>query len=184
MVTVPSGVFLMGTPSSAKRKMTEGPQHNVSVPSFAIGKYEVTQAQWRAVMGNNPSKYQGDDLPVESVSWYDAKEFCRKLSQMTGKEYRLPSEAEWEDACRAGSTTPFSFGSSLSSTQANFDGKVPYGAARKGVYLGQTTTIGSYSPNAWGIYDMHGNVMELCEDVIHESYKGAPTDGSAWVTGG
>jgi formylglycine-generating enzyme required for sulfatase activity len=121
MVTLPGGTFLMGSPANeADRSDDEGPQHRVTVQSFAIGKFEITQAQWRAVMGNNPSRFKGDNRPVESVSWNDAKDFCQKLSQMTSKTYRLPTEAEWEYAARAGTTTPFAFGSSLSSTQANF----------------------------------------------------------------
>ncbi len=121
---------------------------------------------------------------MENVSWNDAVEFCRKLSQMTGREYRLPTEAEWEYACRAGTTTPFAFGAGLSSEQANFDGNYPSGGAPKGVYRQQTTRVGSFQPNGFGLYDMHGNAWEWCEDVYHVNYNGAPTDGSAWLNGG
>jgi formylglycine-generating enzyme required for sulfatase activity len=183
MVLIPAGTFMMGSPDGAVSG-DDHPQHQVSVQSFYIGKYEVTQAQYRAVMGRNPSDFKGDNRPVENVSWNDAVEFCRKLSQMTGKEYRLPTEAEWEYACRAGTTTPFAFGSSLSSEQANFVGNYPYGGAAKGVDRQQTTSVGSFQPNAWGLYDMHGNVWEWCEDWYHDNYNGAPTDGSAWLSGG
>jgi formylglycine-generating enzyme required for sulfatase activity len=149
-----------------------------------MGKYEVTQAQYRAVMGTNPSSSKGDNLPVEYISWNDAQEFCRKLSQITGREYRLPSEAEWEYACRAGTTTEFAFGDSLSSDQANFDGDRPYGGAPEGIDRRETTPVGSFQPNGFGLYDMHGNVSEWCEDWYHDSYNGAPTDGSAWLSGG
>jgi len=197
MIRVPSGEFLMGSPENEpERYEDEGPQHRVIVPSFYIGKYEVTQAQWKAVMGNsnNPSHFKGDDLPVDSVPFElpgadnDVKEFCEKLSRMTGKKYRLPSEAEWEYACRAGTTTPFAFGSSLSSDQANFNGNYPYGGAKKGVYRERTVRVGSFSPNAFKLYDMHGNVWEWCEDVYHDSYGGQhgnpPVDGTAWTMGG
>jgi formylglycine-generating enzyme required for sulfatase activity len=181
MVLIPAGTFLMGSPDSEEQRGSEeGPQHQVSVPQFYMGKYEVTQAQWRAVMGKNPSWFKGDNLPVEQVSGDDAEKFCKQLSELTGKEYRLPTEAEWEYACRAGTTTPFAFGSSLSSNQANFAGDNPYGRAVKGVDRRKTTPVGSFQPNAWGLYDMHGNVWEWCQDTWHESYDGAPTDGSAW----
>jgi formylglycine-generating enzyme required for sulfatase activity len=135
-------------------------------------------------MGNNPSYFKNcDDCPVEGVSWYDAQEFIKKLNALNdGFTYRLPSEAEWEYACRAGTKTVFSFGDSLSSTQANFNGNYPYGSAPEGKYLGKTTPVGSYQPNAFGLYDMHGNVLEWCEDIYADSYKGLPTDGSANVS--
>jgi formylglycine-generating enzyme required for sulfatase activity len=128
--------------------------------------------------------FKGDDLPMERVSWEDVQEFCKKLSQMTNKAYRLPSEAEWEMACRAGTTTEFAFGDSLSSEQANFNGNYPYGNAKKSVYRKKTTPVGSFDPNAFGLYDMHSNVWEWCEDVWHDDYKNAPTDSSAWLRGG
>ncbi|MFN6203191.1 MAG: formylglycine-generating enzyme family protein, partial [Acidobacteriota bacterium] len=130
-----------------------------------------------------PAYFKGDDLPVERVSWDDVQEFCRKLEALTGRKFRLPTEAEWEYAARAGTTTPFAFGASLSSEQANFNGNYPYGGAQKGVYREKTTTVGRFNPNQFGLYDMHGNVWEWVEDIWHGNYEGAPTDGSAWVSG-
>jgi formylglycine-generating enzyme required for sulfatase activity len=121
---------------------------------------------------------------VEQVNWHEAVEFCARLSQKTGREYRLPTEAEWEYACRAGTTTPFHFGPTLTTNLANYDGNYVYGSGPKGVYREQTTDVGSFPPNAFGIYDMHGNVWEWCLDHWHDNYKGAPTDGSAWIEGG
>ncbi len=170
LVLIDSGEFTMGSPSSeAKRGGDEGPQHRVRISeSFYLGKYEVTQAQWRAVMGSNPSHFQGDDLPVEEVSWNDCQAFCRKLSERTGRTIRLPTEAEWEYSCRAGTTTPFHFGSTISTDQVNYDYR--YGAGRKGVYREKTTPVGSFPANAWGLYDMHGNVWEWCGDWYGEDY--------------
>jgi len=129
-------------------------------------------------MGNNPSYFKGENNPVERVSWNDAKAFCGKIG------CRLPTEAEWEYACRAGTTTPFSFGETISTDQANYDGNYTVIKGVYGVYRQKTMPVGSFQPNAWGLYDMHGNVWEWCEDVCHDSYAGAPTDGSAWTTGG
>lgn len=169
----------MGSPDKeVGRYDNEGPQHSVTISGFYMGKYEVTQAQWRAVaslpivntsLSSNISYFKGDNLPVERVTWEEAIEFCDRLSRATGKTYRLPTEAEWEYACRAGTTTAFAFGDSLSSEQANFDGNYPYNAS-KGKYLQRTTSVGSYQPNAWGLYDMHGNVWEWCQDWYSESY--------------
>ena len=172
LVLIESGEFLMGSPSSeAKRGGDEGPQHRVRISeSFYLGKYEVTQSQWRAVMGSDPSYFEGDNLPVEVVSWNDCQEFCRKLSERTGRTIRLPTEAEWEYSCRAGTTTPFHFGSTISTDQVNYDGNYPYGAGRKGVYREKTTPVGSFPANAWGLYDMHGNVWEWCGDWYGEDY--------------
>jgi formylglycine-generating enzyme required for sulfatase activity len=170
MVLIPAGTFMMGSPDGVGDN-DEHPQHQVSVQSFYMGKYEVTQAQWRAVMGTNPSNFKGDNLPVENVSWNDATEFCRKLSQMTGREYRLPSEAEWEYACRAGTTGDYA---------GNLDAMAWY-FSNSG---SQTHPVGQKQPNSFGLYDMHGNVWEQCEDWYHDSYNGAPTDGSAWLSGG
>jgi formylglycine-generating enzyme required for sulfatase activity len=132
-------------------------------------------------MGNNPSSFKGANRPVEKVSWNDAVELCEKLSQQTGRTYRLPSEAEWEYACRAGTTTPFYFGETITTDLVNYDGNFTYGAAPKGKDRQQTTDVGSLLPNAFGLYDMHGNVWEWCQDTYHENYNGAPTDGSAWI---
>ena len=185
MVAIPGGTFMMGSPETEKeRNSNEGPQRSVTVPAFFMAKYPVTQAQWQAVMGNNPSNFKGANRPVEKVSWNDAVAFCQKLSQITGKNYRLPSEAEWEYACRAGTTTPFYFGETITTDLANYDGNYTYGNGPKGVFRQQTTDVGSFPPNAFGLYDMHGNVWEWCQDVWHENYNGAPTDGSAWESGG
>jgi formylglycine-generating enzyme required for sulfatase activity len=184
MIAIPGGSFVMGSPSTEEgRDSDEGPQRTVTVAPFFMGKYEVTQAQYQAVMGNNPSNFKGAKRPVENVNWYEAVEFCRKLTQKTGKSYRLPSEAEWEYACRAGTTTPFYFGDTITPDLVNYDGNYPYGAAPKGLYRGQTTDVGSFPPNSFGLYDMHGNVWEWCSDKWHDNYNGAPTDGSSWETG-
>jgi len=136
-----------------------------------MGKYPVTQAQYEAVMGENPSYFKGGSLPVERVSWNSAIEFCERLSQFTGSSYRLPSEAEWEYACRARTTTPYYFGNVLSTADANFNSN-------------STVKVGTYPPNSFGLYDMHGNVWEWCLDVWHDNYKGAPSDGSSWMKEG
>ena len=172
MVSIPGGKFLMGSPEG-ERKDNEHPQHPVTVPPFLIGKYPVTQAQWQAVMNNNPSHFQGANRPVERVSWHDCVEFCKKLSELIGRPCRLPSEAEWEYACRAGTTTPFHFGETLTNELANHNFKYR-----------ETTDVGSFPPNAFGLYDMHGNVWEWCGDTWHEDYNGAPADGSVWLKNG
>jgi formylglycine-generating enzyme required for sulfatase activity len=184
MVYVPGGTFMMGSPETEKqRSNAESPQHKVTVPTFFMGKYPVTQAQWQAVMGNNPSRFKGENRPVENVSWHDAVKFCQQLSEKTGQEYRLPSEAEWEYACRAGTITPFYFGETITPDLVNYDGNYPYASAPEGVYRKQTTDVGSFPPNVFGLYDMHGNVREWCADVWHDNYKGAPSDGSIWGKG-
>ena len=184
MVYIPGGTFMMGSPATEEgRDSCESPQHQVTVPAFFAGKYPITQAQWQAVMGNNPSYFKGEKRPVEYVTWEDAIEFCNKLSQQTGKKYRLLSEAEWEYACRAGTTTPFHFGETITPDLVNYNGYYPYANARKGLDRGQTTDVGSFPPNVFGLYDMHGNVEEWCSDRWHKNYNGAPTDGSSWETG-
>ncbi len=194
MVEIPGGTFTMGSPANeAGRDGGEGPQHQVTIPRFCMGKFEVTQAQWRAVaslpkvssdLNPNLSGFKGDNLPVERVSWEDAMEVCARLSRATGRTYRLPSEAEWEYACRAGTRTAFAFGETVTPELVNYDGNYPYGSAAKGTYRQITTAAGSVGyPNAFGLYDMHGNVWELCMDYWHDSYSGAPTDGSLWQTG-
>jgi len=181
MVYIPGGTFIMGSPATEKgRTYDESLQHQVTVPAFYAGKYTITQAQWQAVMGNNPSWFQSEKLPVENVSWNMAVEFCGKLSQKTGKKYRLLSEAEWEFACRGGTTTPFHFGETITPELVNYNGHKPYANAPKGLCRGKTTDVGSFPPNAFGLYDMHGNVWEWCSDKWHDSYEGAPTDGSSW----
>ena len=200
----PAGEFLMGSPT-AEEGSTEGPRHLVRIPRpFSIGRFPVTQGQWIAVMGTNPSKHRGDpDLPVDQVSWFDCQEFCERLCELHGRAFRLPSEAEWEYACRAGTTTKYAFGETLSPSQANFTPYAEYfgpppadeealvrgmelaveAAETQGVRDAKPTPVGRYPPNAWGIHDMHGNVEEWCEDVWHPNYEGAPTDGRAWLDG-
>ncbi|ALB41910.1 hypothetical protein AA650_16930 [Anabaena sp. WA102] len=180
MVEIPGGTFIMGSPKSEKnRSSSESPQHQVTVPSFYMGKYELTQAQYQAIIGTNASNFKGDNCPVERVSWNDAVAFCEKLSQKTGKKYRLPSEAEWEYACRAGTTTPFYFGESITPDLVNYDGDYTYASAPKGKYRQHTTDVGTFPPNSFGLYDMHGNVWEWCQDDYKDNYINAPTDGSA-----
>jgi len=184
MIAIPGGSFVMGSPTTTElqRENNENYQHTVNISPFFMGKYEVTQEQWQVVMENNPSNFQGAKRPVEQVSWNDAVEFCQKLSQKTGKSYRLPSEAEWEYACRAGTKTPFHFGETITPDLVNYNG-CPYGSAQWGLGREQTTDVGSFPPNAFGLYDMHGNVCEWCSDRWNNNYRGAPTDGSSWETG-
>nr|MDJ0595885.1 SUMF1/EgtB/PvdO family nonheme iron enzyme [Pleurocapsa sp. MO_226.B13] len=192
MVYIPGGTFMMGSPEGEGYD-SEKPQHEVSVSPFFIGKYPVTQAQWKAIaslpkverdLKPYPSNFKGDDRPVERVSWNDAVEFCQRLSKQTGKEYRLPTEAEWEYACRAGTTTPFHFGETITGELANYRATETYASEPKGEYREQTTPVGSFPPNAFGLYDMHGQVWEWCADPWHDNYNGAPDDGSAWTHGG
>ena len=207
MILIPGGQFLMGSPENELERLeSEGPQHKVNVPSFSMGKYPITQAQWRVVaewepverkLDVNPAYFKdrsdSDRRPVEQVSWYDAKEFCARLSQKTKRDYRLPTEAEWEYACRAGTTTPFHFGETITTDLANYrgtdweyEGKVypgNYGRGIKGIFREETTKVGYFQfANAFGLYDMHGNVWEWCSDDYHDSYEGAPKDGSAWLS--
>ena len=183
MASIPGGNFLMGSPvDEEKADSSETPQHNVTVKPFLIGKFVVTQQQYEAIMGKNPSLFKGEKYPVEQVSWNDAIEFCKKLTEKTGRTYRLPSEAEWEYACRAGTSTAFYFGETITTDLANYNASnYSYGDAPNGQYRGRTTEVGSFPPNSFGLYDMHGNVYEWCQDMWHKNYNGAPNDGSAWI---
>ena len=209
MVAIPGGTFLMGTEDEEIERLVkkfnwegfrrERPQHEVNVPPFFMGKYPITQAQWKAIASRTDLKVKqdldfkpayfkdrpdSDRRPVEQVNWYDAIEFCARLSKLTGREYRLPSEAEWEYACRAGTTTPFYFGETISRELANYDASYTYAGEPNGEYREETTPVGQFPPNAFGLYDMHGNIWEWCADTWHDNYDGAPTDGSAWIENG
>jgi eukaryotic-like serine/threonine-protein kinase len=177
MVYIPAGSCMMGS----NEYNNEKPIHRVNVPAFYMGKYAITQQQYEAVMGKNPARFKGSNRPVESVNWDEGMEFCAKLSQRTGRKYGLPSESQWEYACRAGTTTPFCCGETISTDLANYNGNYTYKQGLKGKYREQTTPVGDFPPNAFGLYDMHGNVWEWCLDTGHENYNGAPTDGSAWI---
>ncbi|MEH2251385.1 bifunctional serine/threonine-protein kinase/formylglycine-generating enzyme family protein [Nostoc sp.] len=184
MVEIPGGQFLMGSPLTEKeRNPNEGPQHPMTVKPFFMGKFTVTQEQYQAVMGINPSSFEGDKRPVEQVSWNDAVSFCQKLSLMTSKSYRLPTEAEWEYAARATTTTPFYFGETITTKIANYNSEYTYGSAPQGENRQETVDVGSLPANAFGLYEMHGNVWEWCQDKYHNNYRGMPADGSAWVSG-
>jgi len=193
MVAIPGGSFVMGSlDDEPKRDNYESPRHLVDVAAFLMGKFPVTQAQWRAVaelpkintdLDPDPSRFKGANRPVEQVSWHEAMEFCGRLSKKTGRNYRLPSEAEWEYACRAGTNTPFHFGETITTDLANYDGNYVYGAASKGKYREETTPVGSFKvANAFGLYDMHGNIWEWCADGWHDNYEGAPSDGGIWLS--
>jgi formylglycine-generating enzyme required for sulfatase activity len=215
MVAIPGGTFLMGTEDEEIERLvkkfnwdglrSERPKREVNVPPFFIGKYPITQEQWRAIASRtdlkvdpsaplrvnldlNPAYFKdrpdSDRRPVEQVNWYDAIEFCARLSKLTVREYRLPSEAEWEYACRAGTTTPFYFGETITGELANYNAGYTYAGEAKGEYRNETTPVGQFPPNAFGLYDMHGNVWEWCADTWHGNYDGAPTDGSVWIENG
>ena len=200
MAVIPEGTFLMGSsPNEEYSFDDEYPQHQVTVPPFFMGKYPITQAQWKEVASRtdlkvkqdldlNPAHFKdrpdSDRRPVEQVNWYDAVEFCARLSKLTGREYRLPSEAEWEYACRAGTTTPFYFGETITGELANYDASNTYAEEAKGEFRQQTTPVGQFPPNAFGLYDMHGNVWEWCADTWHDNYDRAPRDGSVWIKNG
>ena len=194
MVSISGGTFTMGSPEDEEgRDDSEGPQHQVTLQPFFMGKYPITQAQWRAVaslpqvereLEADPSEFKSGNRPIEQIIWYDAVEFCARLSQHTGRNYRLPTEAEWEYACRAGTTTPFHFGETITSELANYRATSAYGDGPTGEYREQTTDVGSCPANAFGLYDMHGNVWEWCWDHWHDNYEGAPNEGSGWIFSG
>jgi formylglycine-generating enzyme required for sulfatase activity len=215
MVQIPEGAFLMGTsdseaetakldcgvyfPEDAKIRLDdilreETPQHEVKVKPFFLSKFEVTQAQWRQIsrlpkvhidLAADPSLFKGSDRPVEEVSWPEAVEFCARLTRLTGRAYHLPSEAQWEYACRAGTATPFYFGNTITLEWVNHGADIPYGFVEKGSPINKTIPVGSLGKaNSFGLYDMHGNVDEWCADTWHENYVGAPANASTWIEGG
>jgi formylglycine-generating enzyme required for sulfatase activity len=191
LVVIPAGSFVMGSPEDeAERTNDEGPQHRVTFASpFALGKYPVTFEEYDHFCVETEREQPPDQgwgrerRPVINVSWDDAKAYCAWLGEQTGRAYRFPSEAEWEYACRAGTTTPFWTGETIGTEQANYDGNYTYGSSRKGEYREQTTPVDAFAANPWGLHDMHGNVWEWCEDRWHDNYGGAPSDGSAWLEG-
>ena len=200
MMLIPAGSFLMGSPEDELERFDrEGPQHQVTLSQFFMARYPVTQAQWRVVVAMpqvkrelkpDPSNFKGDDRPVEQVSWYDAVEFCDRLTLHTNRQYRLPTEAEWEYACRAGTTTPFHFGETITTELANYQGtdneelgwSGSYGAGPKGEYRQESSLVDAFDyAIAYGLYDLHGNVLDWCAD-HYGDYKQTPSDGSAFVT--
>jgi formylglycine-generating enzyme required for sulfatase activity len=208
MLRIPAGSFEMGAPETeAESTERERPVHRVTLGEFLLGQTPITQAQWRAVaewkrLGNepvdrwpesldanpiakltDPERFRGEQRPVVNVSWFDAQAFCQRLALRTGKNYALPSEAQWEYACRAGTTTPFHYGATISTELANYNGRGVYGDGEKGEYRQQTTDVASFPANPWGLHDMHGNVWEWCTDYWHDNYEDAPNDGRAWVDG-
>jgi len=197
MVWIPPGRFWMGSPSEEpERQESEGPQHLVQLQGFFLARTPITQAQWRTVASWQPeegaprweqelepepsSLFHGDEWPVSEVNWFDAMEFCRRLRQRTGRNYTLPSEAQWEYACRAGTITPFHFGATISPQLASYDSSKAYAESPAGAARSEPSRVASYPANAWGLHDMHGNVWEWCLDHWHPTYQGAPEDGSAW----
>jgi formylglycine-generating enzyme required for sulfatase activity len=195
LVLIPAGKFIMGSPDSEQKEAakslaaelgvkeedsrkwfkSEGPQHEVTISKpFYMGVYHVTQEQYEQVMGQNPSDFKGAQKPVDTVSWDEAVAFCKKLSAKTGKTVRLPTVAEWEYACRSGTKTPFNTGETISTDQANYNGDYLYGSGAKGVHRGETTPVGSFKPNAFGLYDMHGNVYQWCFNWFWPGSENAP----------
>jgi formylglycine-generating enzyme required for sulfatase activity len=184
MVKIPGGNFVMGA-SAAENKQTEReqPQHRVEIQSFYVGRYPISQAQYQLLMGANPAYFQGNKHPIENINYYQAIEFCKVLTHKTGRAYRLPSEAEWEYACRAGSTTPFHCGATMMSDLGNLDGREGYNHSPESEYRQGTTPVGNFPPNAFGLSDMHGNVLEWCSDYWQDNYHKAPDHGKPWLDG-
>ncbi|MEL6440041.1 MAG: bifunctional serine/threonine-protein kinase/formylglycine-generating enzyme family protein [Cyanobacteria bacterium J06621_8] len=188
LIGIPGGKFIMGSPETeSEREVEESPTHSVTIRPFMLGKYPITQAQWWAVMGSNPSRFAEADVmssnkPVEKVSWSDCTHFCERLSQLIGREFRLPTEAEWEYACRGKTQSPFHFGQTINTEFANYNGEDVYGSGATGENRQQTTDVNRFTPNPFGLYDLHGNVAEWCADTWHGNYENAPADGSAWVS--
>ncbi|BAQ61373.1 serine/threonine kinase [Geminocystis sp. NIES-3708] len=182
MINIPQGNFVMGTPDIEQgRSVDETPEHEVSISNFFVSKYLITQSQYLGVMNENPSFFVGENKPVENISWFSAQNFCAKLSALTGKKFRLLSEAEWEYVCRANTNTPFSFGRTITPELANYKASFGYGDGSGGKWRQETTEVGIFTANNFGLYDLHGNVWEWCEDHWHENYHQAPIDGSAWL---
>jgi formylglycine-generating enzyme required for sulfatase activity len=206
LLRIPAGSFRMGAPEGEEGSTdAERPLHRVTLGDFLLGQTPITQAQWRAVAKwerreheeeeswpreldpdpvgklGDPRRFRGEERPVVNVSWKEAMAFCQRLRLRTGKNYTLPSEAQWEYACRAGTTTPFHFGATISSELANYRGTSRHASGPKGEFREQTTRVGMFPANAWGLKDMHGNVWEWCLDHWHHTYAGAPDDGGAWL---
>ncbi|MGL5077773.1 MAG: SUMF1/EgtB/PvdO family nonheme iron enzyme [Waterburya sp.] len=188
LIGIPGGKFLMGSPADeAEREVEESPQHLVAIRPFFMSKYPITQAQWQAVMNDNPSRFVESNItkskkPVERVSWFDCGLFCEKLFALIGREFRLPTEAEWEYACRGQTQTPFHFGSTIGTELANYNGEDVYGSGFEGENRRKTTDVDSFFANRFGLYDLHANVAEWCADTWHSNYQDAPNDGSAWTS--
>jgi formylglycine-generating enzyme required for sulfatase activity len=188
MVYIPAGSFMMGTSEEESNKALdrrtiplEKPQHLVNIPAFYMAKYPTTQEQYQAIMGENPSNFRGINLPVEQVTWKKAKEYCQNLINKTDKPYVLPSESQWEYACRSGTNTLFYFGDVITTDLANYNGKFSYERYPSGVNREQTTSVDTFPPNSFGLYDLHGNISQWCADTWHVNYEGAPTDERPWV---
>lgn len=185
-VWIPPGTCTMGSPQEEKVRNVNEAQHKVTLAKgFYMGVYAVTQEQWKEIMGNTPSHFKGErNLPVEQVSWEDCQEFIKKLREKDKHPYRLPAESEWEFSCRAGTTTPFSFGDTISSDQANYNGKPsPYRTGKNWVYRKKTTAVARFPANAWGLHDMHGNVKQWCQDWYGDDPKNDAIDPQGPNTG-
>jgi eukaryotic-like serine/threonine-protein kinase len=183
MVKICAGTFLMGSNEDKRYSHDdEKPVHQVTVEGFYMGQTQITQSQYQSIMSENPSGFKGHDRPVESISWHQAQEFCQKLSAQTGRSYTLPSESQWEYACRAGTNTRFCFGNTISTNVANYNGDSTEGNASQGFFYRKSTSeVAQFSPNAFGLHDMHGNVWEWCKDHWHENYQSAPNGGEPWI---